>query len=148
MIIRCCSIAVLALWSMLANAAAPASTATASAVTNPIATNPAATSNPFGLVAGLVFLLALILIAAWLVKRTGGVQPWRAGASMKVVAMLSVGPRERVVLIELAGQQWLLGVAPGSVNTLHHFEQPIAPPGNAEDFSSKLRQFWPLGFGK
>ena len=117
-------------------------------VTNSVA-NPAMASNPFGLAAGLVFLLALVLVAAWLVKRGGGLQSWRVGASMKVVAALSVGPRERVVLIEAGGQQWLLGVAAGSVTTLHHFEQPlIAANGNAEDFSNKLRQFLPQGLGK
>jgi flagellar protein FliO/FliZ len=96
----------------------------------------------------LIFLLAMVLVAAWLVKRSGGMPSWRSGGSMKVVAALSVGPRERVLLIELGGQQWLLGVTPSAINNLHHFAEPIVAAGSAEDFSNKLRQLLPQGFGK
>jgi flagellar protein FliO/FliZ len=106
------------------------------------------TTSPFGLASGLIFLLAMVLIAAWLVKRSGGMPSLRSGASMKVVAVLPMGPRERVVLIELGGQQWLLGVTSGSINNLHHFEQPIIAASNSDEFSNKLRQFFPQGFGK
>lgn len=99
-----------------------------------------------GMVSGLLFLLALVLGAAWLVRRTGGMPALHGGSALKVVAALSVGPRERVVLVELGGQQWLLGVASGAVTTLHHFEQPIARGG--DDFAGKLRQFWPQGASK
>ncbi|HSB96392.1 MAG TPA: flagellar biosynthetic protein FliO [Spongiibacteraceae bacterium] len=146
---RRCWSALLALATLYGSAAAHAvASATPPAASLAVST-PAVASNPFGLVAGLVFLLALVLVAAWLVKRSGGMQTWRAGASIKVVAALSLGPRERVVLIEAGGQQWLLGVAAGSITTLHHFEQPLIPVGgNAEDFSNKLRQFLPQGLGK
>ncbi len=137
------------------SASASASTSTSATSAAAITTTPVALANPTiangvsTVLPGLLFLVALVVVAAWLVKRSGGVQPWRSSNSLKVVAALSVGPRERVVLIELAGQQWLLGVAQGSVNTLHHFEQPIvSATGNAEDFSSKLRQLLPQGFGK
>ncbi len=98
------------------------------------------------MVSGLLFLLVLVLGAAWLIRRSGGMPALRGGSAMKVVAALSLGPRERVVLIELGGQQWLLGVSGGSVNTLHHFEQPIVV-GGSDDFAGKLRQFWPQGIG-
>jgi len=140
--------ALLALAALYSSVAAQA-VASAAPPANSVISNPAVASNSTGLVAGLVFLLALVLVAAWLVKRSGGMQTWRAGASIKVVAALSLGPRERVVLIEAGGQQWLLGVAAGSITTLHHFEQPlITASGNAEDFSHKLRQFLPQGLGK
>jgi flagellar protein FliO/FliZ len=108
---------------------------------------PVAGTSTSNMVSGLLFLVALILGAAWLIKRTGGMPALRGGSSMKVIAALSLGPRERVVLIELGGQQWLLGVGGGSVNTLHHFEQPIITGGN-DDFAGKLRQLWPQGVGK
>jgi flagellar protein FliO/FliZ len=59
---------------------------------------------------------------------------------MKVVAALSVGPRERVVLVDVGGQQLLLGVAPGRVNMLHRFEQPvIASDTPSDNFGDKIR---------
>lgn len=99
------------------------------------------------MVSGFIFLLALVLGAAWLVKRSGGMPALRGGSPLKVVAALSLGARERVVLIEVGGQQWLLGVGGGSVNMLHHFEQPIIAAGT-DDFAGKLRQFLPQGIGK
>jgi flagellar protein FliO/FliZ len=100
------------------------------------------------LASGLIFLLAMVLIAAWLVKRSGGLPALRGGNALKVVAALSVGPRERVVLIELGGQQWLLGVTPTAINHLHHFAEPIVAAGSGDEFASKLRQLLPQGFGK
>lgn len=99
------------------------------------------------MVSGLLFLLVLVLGAGWLVKRSGGMPALRGGGAIKIVAALPLGPRERVVLIEMSGQQWLLGVSGGSVNVLHHFEQPIVP-GSADDFAGKLRQFLPQAVGK
>ncbi len=75
---------------------------------------------------GLAVVLALIWGAAWLVRRltpaAGSV-----GSAIRVVAAQSVGPRERVVLIEV-GEQWLLvGVAPGQVNALQALPKGAAP---------------------
>lgn len=89
---------------------------------------PPATGLSGGLVQatfGLAAVLALIWGAAWLVRRltpaAGSV-----GSAIRIVAAQSVGPRERVVLIEV-GEQWLLvGVAPGQVNALQ-----VLPKGAA-----------------
>lgn len=121
-----------------------AQTTTGSPVTR--APGPVSGGSTSGMVSGLIFLLVLVLGAAWLIKRAGGMPALRGGSSMKVVAALSLGPRERVVLIELGGQQWLLGVGGNSVTTLHHFEQPIVT-GGGDDFAGKLRQFLPQGIG-
>lgn len=70
------------------------------------------------MVMGLAFVLGLIVLASWLLRRSG------AGASapgslVRVVTAASVGPRERVVLVEIHDTWLVLGVAPGRVNTLH-----------------------------
>jgi flagellar protein FliO/FliZ len=41
------------------------------------------------------------------------------------VAQLSLGTRERAVLVRVGGQELLLGVAAGSVRTLHSFTAPV-----------------------
>ena len=79
------------------------------------------------MVLGLVFVLGLIVLASWLLRRFG------AGASapgslVRVVTAASVGPRERVVLVEIQDTWLVLGVAPGRINTLHHLpRQQLAP---------------------
>jgi len=72
----------------------------------------------------LVFVLGLILALAWLAKRMPGL----AGASnpsLKLVASLSLGPRERVVVVDLGGTQLLLGVGAGGTRALHTLDAPL-----------------------
>jgi flagellar protein FliO/FliZ len=107
---------------------------------------PVVAANPMNMILGLIFLLVIVGAGWWLVKRAGGLQI-NQGSGLKVIAALSVGPRERVVLIELAGEQWLLGVAPGNVNLLHRFEQPVLAAGS-DDFAGKIRQLMQQGFSK
>ncbi|MDA8095399.1 MAG: flagellar biosynthetic protein FliO [Betaproteobacteria bacterium] len=73
--------------------------------------------------AGLVIVLAAIVGTAWVLKRFVPGQKW-AGGALRVVGGLLVGPKERVVLIEI-GETWLvLGVAPGRVNALYTLPKP------------------------
>lgn len=72
----------------------------------------------------LVLVLALIVAVAWILRRLRGVQGSSRGAGIEVVAELAVGPRERVVLIEVAGERLLIGVAQGSVRPLQSLRRP------------------------
>ena len=78
----------------------------------------------------LVLVLGLVAASAWLLARwykpRGGPQ-----AMIKVQAMVSLGVRERAVLLEVGGRWLLVGVAPGRVNTL--LELPGPPPAPEED---------------
>ena len=71
----------------------------------------------------LLLVLASIAGLAWFLqaarKRQGG-----AGQTIHIEATVAVGTRERVVLIEVAGQWLLLGVAPGRVTTLAQLATP------------------------
>jgi len=92
---------------------------------------------------GLIVVLGLLLGTLWLLKRISQPQGSVAGL-MRVVAGVSVGPRERVVILEL-GNSWLvLGVSPGQVSTLAEIprqEVPTSPTTLAGvDFSSWLKQ--------
>ena len=118
------------------------------AVDTPAQTAPVIAAHPLNMLWGVLFLLMLVVTAWWLIRRSGGLQ-LHGARSMKVVAAMPVGPRERVVLIEIAGEQWLLGVAPGSVNLLHRFEQPVLTTGaSADDFASKMRALLQQGLHK
>lgn len=73
---------------------------------------------------GLLAVLLAVVALAWLMKRVSRLQ-FSVGGSLRALGGLSLGPRERVVLVQVGDTQLLLGVAAGRVQTLHVLEQPI-----------------------
>lgn len=68
---------------------------------------------------GLFAVIALILGLAWLARRVGLVRHGTGGATMKVVGSLTLGARQKVVMVEV-GDTWLvLGVSAGEIRPLH-----------------------------
>ena len=86
---------------------------------------------------GLLLVIALIGFLAWLLRRLGRVQGGAAGG-LRVLGGLSLGARERVVLIQVGGRQLLLGVAPGRVQTLHVLDEPL-PEAHSGNFAANLK---------
>ena len=73
----------------------------------------------------LVLVLAAVFAAAWLVRRLKTFTRFSSGP-IEVIADVSLGQKERAVLVQVGGKQLLLGVAPGRVSTLHVLDEPIA----------------------
>ncbi|MBU0784905.1 MAG: flagellar biosynthetic protein FliO [Gammaproteobacteria bacterium] len=68
---------------------------------------------------GLLFVLALLMALVWLLKRMGIGNQKRRGGFYKVLATSALGPREKIVLVEI-GDTWLvLGMTSNGINTLH-----------------------------
>jgi len=88
-----------------------------------------ATAAPgmFGAVLALLGVLALIVGLGWLLKRMPG-SGFRPAEGLRVVASLTVGAKERVVVVEVNGTQLLLGVTAGGINTLHQLPDPLPAP--------------------
>lgn len=86
--------------------------------------DPLSGTNIFQMVAGLVLVLLLVIVVAWLVKRVGGVT-MAGGGVLNVVGGMSMGARERVVLLQVGEEQILIGVSPGRIQKLHVLETPI-----------------------
>lgn len=55
---------------------------------------------------------------------------------------MSVGTRERIVLIQVGDKQMLLGVGSGSVSQLYVFDEPIVAANTSQggEFQKKLQQ--------
>lgn len=69
----------------------------------------------------LMLVILIIVGGAWLFRRYGRINS-AVNGQLKIIAGLSVGQREKVVLIEVGSTQLLLGVAPGRVQALHVME--------------------------
>lgn len=92
------------------------------------------------LFAGLGLVVVMIVALAWALRRLGGLGSVGTGP-LQVLGGLSVGARERVVLLRAGEQQLLLGVAPGRVQTLHVFAEPLAtPPAAGDGFAARLQR--------
>lgn len=88
------------------------------------------TSAAIRMVLGLAVVLALLGATAWVSRRFrvgGGMR----GGLIEVVSGLSLGARERVVLIRVGGDQVLVGVSPSGMRTLHVLNQN--PEGSQAD---------------
>ena len=89
------------------------------------------------LVLGLIFVLFCIVALAWVAKRVNRLQSSSDG-SLRVLGGISMGARERVVLVQVGSTQLLLGVAPGQINMLHQLEQPLERPAQNEHHPAAL----------
>lgn len=70
---------------------------------------------------GLIIVLAVMAALAWLMKRmlpgAGGQQ-----SVVRIVGGVSVGSRERVVVVQVADRWIVVGVAPGQVNGIANLD--------------------------
>lgn len=71
----------------------------------------------------ILIVLAAILILGWLYSRSRLV----GGGSelINVVATRALGPKERLLIVEVADQQLLVGMTATAVQTLHVFDKPV-----------------------
>jgi len=78
---------------------------------------PSPTANLFQVLFGLIAVLGLMAGAAWLLKRFA-VTRTGAGNPIKIIGGVSVGSRERVLVVEVADQWIVVGVAAGRISSL------------------------------
>jgi flagellar protein FliO/FliZ len=74
-------------------------------------------SDYFKVLFGLVFVIGLFLLTAFLFKRYGnGTMAGRG--QIRLIDGLHLGNKERLVLVELKDKQILLSITPGQINKL------------------------------
>jgi flagellar protein FliO/FliZ len=70
---------------------------------------------------GLLIVLSVFFLCVWGVRKLSGLTV--SGAEkMRVVGGLSLGMREKVILLQVGKKQLILGVTPGRIETLHVLE--------------------------
>jgi flagellar protein FliO/FliZ len=58
---------------------------------------------------------------------------------IKIVATQALGPRDRLVLVQVGGEQLLLGLTPGRIAPLHVLKEPVHLP-DSEPASTEFAQ--------
>jgi len=119
-------------------AAEPAATA---------AVAPAAGSGVAGqlaqLVLGLLLVLGLIFFLAWLLRRVQQAGPTGKGQVIDIVGSRALGPRDRLVLVQVGNEQILLGLSPGTITALHVLKEPVQVPSSepaSPEFAQRLME--------
>lgn len=79
----------------------------------------------------LLAVISLILLCAWLLRRLnrGGLHP---EAQLRVLGSTPLGPRERLVVIEMQGTRLLLGVTASQISKLHELRAPPTPENDSQ----------------
>ena len=98
------------------------------------------TGDVLNVVTNLAFIVVAVLVMAWLYRRAQRMQN-QNGSVIHILATQPVGPKERVLLVEVAGQQLVLGLTASQIRTLHVLDQPFIhePPAPAMGFAERLR---------
>jgi flagellar biosynthetic protein FliO len=82
---------------------------------------PDSDGGPFRVILGLLLVLALIAGLAWAMKKLNHAKIGNQSVA-KIVGGVSVGTRERVVVVEIGGNWVVVGVASGQVTSLANFK--------------------------
>lgn len=84
--------------------------------------------------ASLAVVIVVIFVAASLFKKTHLMKHF-AGQDIKMVAHLSVGRNEKIFVVQVGEQQYLLGASASQINLLDKLEQPLeVKPGASANF--------------
>ncbi|MCL1139626.1 flagellar biosynthetic protein FliO [Shewanella pneumatophori] len=117
-------------------AGAETQVSTAANVTSNTGSSASSIATLSSMVGGLIVVLVLIFFLAYLVKRFNLV-PSSQGV-LKTIAVTPLGQKEKLVLVEVDGQQYLLGVTPNQVSLVDKLAQPVEVA--SESFATRLRQ--------
>ncbi len=84
------------------------------------------------IILSLLLVLATIVAVAWMLKRMNIAQQ-RTGNQLKMLGGISIGQRERIVLVEIHDTWLVIGVGPGQIRTLHSCSKPEGESGGEDD---------------
>ena len=76
----------------------------------------------------LIAVLAVLALLAWCMKRFGP-KSHMGSVPIKLVGALSLGGRERIMVVEVGGQWIVVGASPGRVNALATMPAQGTAPG-------------------
>lgn len=122
----------LALTPLLSEATQTAAVVSPSAAGNGM--NAMTIMNVFG---SLMLVLALLFGLAWLYKKLAIKLP--GSSHVKVITSVMLGPRERLLVIEVQGKQRVLGVTANQITMLFELDQPLVEDVTTTDWRTQFQ---------
>jgi flagellar protein FliO/FliZ len=140
---------------LLAGAAEPVASTPAAVAAAPlvapatpaVAPSAAALSTGLGgqltqMVLGLLLVIGLIFLLAWAMRRVQRVGPAN-GQLIELLSSRAIGPRDRLVLVQVGNEQILLGITPGRITPLHVLKESVTAPVKqpaTQEFAQRLME--------
>jgi flagellar protein FliO/FliZ len=105
---------------------------------------PASLSNPTSIVSiflSLLLVIGIVFALAYVMRQFNVTQS--GSSQLKIVASMMAGSKERVIVIDVGGEQHLLGITAHNINHLAKLDTPIAATAGSsgDNFKHKLAQF-------
>ncbi|BFO05387.1 flagellar biosynthetic protein FliO [Pseudomonas guariconensis] len=91
------------------------------------------------MVFGLLLVVGLIFALAWLLRRMQGATP-RGGQVIDIIGSRTIGPRDRLLLVQVGKEQILIGHSPGNIEALHVLAEPVEVPASARPATPEFAQ--------
>lgn len=95
-------------------------------------------TDSLSMLLSLMFVLAVILMAAWVLKRFNIVQHG-ATQGIRVISSVNLGTKEKLVIVEVGNEQIMLGVTSQQVNLIKVLDEKL--PTSQPDSSSLEQPF-------
>ena len=95
----------------------------------------------------LILVVGLMFATAWLARKFAADRRF-GNEAIKIVGGIALGPRERVMLLEI-GDEWLvIGVIPGQIRTLHRLPKGDIPSIQSPVSGNKSFSDWLQGIAR
>lgn len=76
------------------------------------------------LLLGLGFVVLIIILLSWIIKRLNVVN-FSSSKGFESVASMTLGPKERMMLIKIGKKYLLIGIGASAINTLYDFGEEL-----------------------
>lgn len=97
-------------------------------------------------ITGLLSILLLIIFLSWIVKRLNMVK-LSTSTGFQSIASMTLGPKEKIMLLKVGDRYLLMGIGASTVNILHDFGSEL-PQGFDSDNKPTFSELLKLAVGK
>jgi flagellar protein FliO/FliZ len=96
------------------------------------ASSPQTLQNPSSILSiflSLLLVVAIIFALAFIARRFNVTQA--GNGQLKVIASMAAGAKEKIMVVDVGGEQFLIGVTAHNINQLGKLDNPIATPSTS-----------------
>lgn len=90
----------------------------------------------------LFLVLALLVFAFYLIKKFSAAKGVKGSKNhIKILSVHHLSPKEKLVLLDVLGNTFLIGVTPANISKISSFEKNLDLSNEAEEAPSKFSDF-------